>query len=561
MNNCLSKLSAASRGFRPAVAACVASAAASSALAVNIEVANPDVALRWDNTLKYSAAARLDNASPALLANPNNDDGDRSFGKGLVSSRVDWLSEADVTWRKQFGARVSAAAWYDRVYNRDNDNPGFAGGAFPNQTSVPANRFTESTRDVHGRKAELLDAFAFASFELGDLDATVRAGRHALVWGESLFFGANAIAGGQMPVDAAKLIGVPGTQFKEAIRPVPMVSGQVQLSANLTLGTYVQTRWQRTRTPAVGSYFSTADPAIEGGENLLLGPAGAAPRGANVEPRNSGQGGAQLRYRSANTDYGFYLIRFHNKVPQLVPRLTLLTPPAVPAPTAVPVGYNLVYHEGITALGASASRTFGDFNIALEASLRHNQDLASTRGADASAFVPGPAPDNRDNPAYAVGRTVHVNLSTLSALPATPLWREAMLVAELAWNRVLRVTKNAAAADPNASRDGAAMRFVLEPTYRSVLPGVDIGVPIGLGWAPKGSRPLAMTSPNMWIADGGGDVSIGLNGSFRDAWRFTVALTHYFGKAATFSDASNNYSWQQSLRDRDFVAASLRYSF
>lgn len=547
--------------LRPVVAACVAFAAASPARAIDIDLGTADVVLRWDHTVKVSAASRLKTADPVLLAHPNNDDGDRNFGKGLISSRLDWLTEADVTWRKQFGARISAAAWYDGVYNRPNDNPGFAGGAFPNQTSVPANEFTQATRQVHGRDTEVLDAFAFGRFEVGEMNATVRAGRHSLLWGESLFFGANAVAGGQMPVDAVKLVSVPGTQFKEAIRPVPMVSGQLQASANLTLGAYLQTRWQPTRTAAVGSYFSNSDQAVEGGENLLLGAAGAAPRGADLRPKDSGQGGVQLRYRGDSTDYGVYLMRFHSKLPQLVPRLTLLTPPAVPEPTAVPVGYNLVYHEGISALGASASRTFGDFNVAIEASLRHNQDLASTGGADTSAFVPGPAPDNRDNPAYAVGRTAHINLSTLATLPATPLWREATWVAELAWNRVLSVTKNAAAADPNATRDGTALRFVLEPTYRAVIPGVDLGVPIGLGWAPKGSRPLAMNNPNAWIADGGGDVSVGLNGSFRDAWRFSLALTHYFGKAATFNDANNAFSWQQTLRDRDFVAASLRYSF
>lgn len=545
----------------PVAAACAALLCAASAHATEIDLGNPDFALRWDNTVKYSAAARLKNADPALLGNPNNDDGERNFSKGLISNRLDWLSEADITWRKQFGGRISAAAWYDSVYLRSNDNPGFAGGAFPNQTSAPANEFTQATRDVHGRNAEVLDAFVFGRFELGDMNASLRAGRHSLLWGESLFFGGNAIAGGQMPVDAVKLVSVPGTQFKEAIRPVGMVSAQVQIDSTVSLGGYLQTQWQGNRVPAVGSYFSSSDLAIDGAENMQLGSAGAAPRLADQKAKNTGQGGLQLRVRGETADYGVYLIRFHDKTPQLVPVMMLLTPPAVPQPTAVPSGYRLAYHEGITALGASASRTFGDFNVAVEASLRHNQDLASTAGADTSAFAPVPPSDNSDNPAYAIGRTLHVNLSTIASLPAMPLWREASLAAEIAWNRVLKVTKNAAAADPNATRDGVALRFVLEPTYRGVLPGVDIGVPLGLGWAPRGSHPLAMPNPNMWVADGGGDVSLGINGSFRDAWRFSLAATHYFGRAATFNDAANAFSWQQSLRDRDFIAASLRHSF
>ena len=107
-----------------------------------------------------------------------------------------------------------------------------------------------------------------------------------------------------------------------------------------------------------------------------------------------------------------------------------------------------------------------------------------------------------------------------------------------------------------------ALRLVLEPMYRGVLPGIDLGVPIGLGWAPKGSRPLAMTNPNMWVADGGGDFTIGMNGSWRDSLRFSLGFTHFFGEVATFNDAATNaFTWKQALRDRDFVAASLRYSF
>jgi hypothetical protein len=172
-----------------------------------------------------------------------------------------------------------------------------------------------------------------------------------------------------------------------------------------------------------------------------------------------------------------------------------------------------------------------------------------------------PATNNTDNPGYAVGDTAHVNISVLAGLGPNPLWREATLVGEIAWNRVLAVTKNATAVDPNATRDGVALRVVLEPTYRGVISGVDIGIPIGIGYAPNGSRPLAM-NPNAWIPEGGGDISIGLNASVRDAWRFTLAYTHYYGEVKTFNVGANNaYSWGQTLQDRDFLSASLRYSF
>lgn len=529
-----------------------------SAHAFNIDTGESDLLVRWDNTLKYSAATRMKSASPALLGNPNSDDGNRNFGKGLISSRFDLFSELDVVYQKSFGLRLSGAAWNDSVYLRPNANPGLAGGAFPNQMSVPANEFTRSARDIHGRDAELLDAFVFGRFDVAGHPLTVRAGRHSLLWGESLFFGGNAIAGGQMPVDAVKLLSVPNTLFKEAIRPVPMISGQVQLNSNVSVAGYLQTSSAKVRTAAVGSYFSVADIAIDGAENLLLGPGvPAAPRLPDVNAKRSGQGGVQLKFRDEDVDYGLYFIRFHNNAPQVVPNIGFV--PGVPTP--LPVSYYLAYHEAIKAFGASASKNFGDFNVAAEVSFRSNQDLASTQGVDLSALTGGAPTNNSTNPGYAVGRTMHLNISALGSLPRTPLWNEASLAAEIAWNRVLRVTRNAAAADPNATRDGVAFRAVFEPMYRGVLPGLDIGVPVGIGYAPKGSRPLAM-NPTAWIPENGGDVSLGLSFTYLDAWRGGLSYTHYYGTAKTLSVGANNaYSWGQSRKDRDFISFSVRRTF
>src|SRR5438477_8257995 len=65
-----------------------------------IDVGNPDVSLQWDNTLKYSTAFRVKDASSTLIADPNQDDGDRNFKKGVISNRVDVLSEFDFAYKK-----------------------------------------------------------------------------------------------------------------------------------------------------------------------------------------------------------------------------------------------------------------------------------------------------------------------------------------------------------------------------------------------------------------------------------------------------------------------------
>lgn len=526
-----------------------------------------DLKLNWTNTFRYGMAQRLKDADPAL-AHPNGDDGDRNFGKGLISNRIELLSELDAVSSQGFGARISAAGWYDQAYNGHNDNPGFAGGAVPNRTSAAFNEFPRKTRGLLGRRVELRDAFVFGKVDLGGMPLTARLGQHALVWGESLFFASNAIAGGQSAFDISRLLADPTAQAKEFVLPVPQLSAQIQVNPSLTLAGYVQFRHRPNRLPPVGSYFSASDVVGDGAEQLFTGPSSAVPRGADRQAASMGQFGLQAKWRTAETDLGLYAIRFHDKDPQQVTQLGLNTIPGVP-PFVAPTGYYLAWHEATTALGLSASRSVGAVNFAAEASVRHNQSLASSgHAADTSALAPPgvvPASDNRDNPAYAVGNTAHVNASAIWSMEPSALWREALFIGELAWNRLLSCKKSCAALDPNTTRDAVSLRFVFEPTWRQVVPGLDLGVPVGLGWTPKGSR--SVIGPFAQPAEGGGDVTLGLNGTYDQVWKFNVAYTRFFGHAAPLLDLPANpatppsFTYQQSRKDRDFVSLTVRRSF
>ena len=542
------------------VAVCAALAAITPmAFADDDQAVSNDMKVNWSNTFKYGAAARVTGQDPALVGNqvtsPNADDGDRNFGKGLISNRVEWLSELDVESKKGFGARVSALGVYDSIYNRSNANPGFAGGAYPNQTSVPYNQFTNTTRDQMGRVLEIRDAFVFGKTDIADMPLTARLGQHALLWGESLFFANNAIAGAQSAFDISRLLSDPTAQAKEFVLPVPQMSGQLQVSSSLTLGAYYQFRFRPNRIPPEGSYFSTSDIVAPGAEQLLLPyPLPAAQRTADINPSNGGEYGLQAKWRLDETDLGFYAIRFHDKNPQQVSVL------GGKPPQLFPMSYYLTYQQAITALGASASRSFGNVNLAGEFSVHHNQDLASSGHAvDVSSVFGGPASNNTSNPAYAVGDTAHLNVSTIWSLEPSSLWHEATFVGELAWNRLLKCTQSCSALDPNATRDAVSFREVFQPMYRQVVPGMDLGVPIGLGYTPKGSR--SVLGPFGFPPEGGGDLTLGLSGIYNQAWRFNLAYTHFFGKAAPLLDATQSFSYQQTLKDRDFVAFTVSRSF
>ncbi len=518
-----------------------------------IETGNPNLKVRWDNTIKYTGGFRVKERSVALANDMaqggNQGDGDSNFGKGLISNRLDLLSELDLTYQN-VGARISGAAWYDTVYNRATSN-----NELPflyNASSVPANEFPDATRKLHGAKAELLDAFLFAKGDIDGTTATIRAGRHALIYGESLFFGNNGIAGTMAPVDVVKLLSVPGSQFKEIIRPVGQISGQWQLQSNLSLGAFYQYQWQKTVLAGAGSYFSGADFLDAGGERLFTGPGTSELHGADRQPRNSGQGGAQLRWspEGSGVDLGLYAVHYSDKTPNVV-----LSPL-----TGI---YRLFYQQNIKAFGASASTTLGSANIALEASVRHNAPLVNSGTADLFGLVPvafgGPAQaaDNDGNPSYPIGKTAHLNLSTLYQLPVFAYVPESTMAAELAWNRTTSVKRNAAALDPNADRDAWSMRGVYEATFRQALSGFDLSLPVGLSYSPKG-RSSAVSA---FGVHHGGDMSVGLNGVYLSTWYFGLNFTHFYGPESTavvLHGAGTAYTYKQNLKDRDFVSISLR---
>ena len=97
---------------------------ATAACAFDIDTGNPDIQMRWDNTIRYNLGVRAQSQNTKILGSPNFDDGDRNFGNGsLVTNRFDVLSEFDFVFQKKYGFRVSGAGWYDNAYQSlDNHN-------------------------------------------------------------------------------------------------------------------------------------------------------------------------------------------------------------------------------------------------------------------------------------------------------------------------------------------------------------------------------------------------------------------------------------------------------
>ena len=518
--------------------------------AFQIDTGNPDLRMSWDNTIKYSAAWRLNNARDSVAdssvgVQANTNDGSQNFDRGLISNRFDLLSEFDLRYKRNYGLRLSGAAWYDDVYNKSNDNPGDLGGALVNSTSVRHDRFTDETEKLHGRKAELLDAFVYGRFTVADMGLNLRAGRFTQLYGESLFFGNNGIAGAQTSLDLIKALSVPNSQFKEIMRPTGQVTAQLQINSNVSVGAYYQLEWRKSRLPAAGSYFSFADFIDEGGETVLLD-VGPVFRTGDIEPSNSGQGGVQVKIKSGNYEYGIYAAQFHDKMPQFY-----LYPDTG--------RYEQVFGEKIRTLGFSVSTLVGETNVAAEMSYRHDMPLVASGNTVILPQALGADGDNRA--AYPVGNTAHFNLSALSLFRENSLWDAASFIGEFAFNRRLSVSDNRDQLDPLATRDAGALQFVFTPEYYQVMPGLDLYVPVGVSYGLFGRSSV---NGVLFPSEGGGNVSIGLKGEYQKTWHASINATHFYGSSGSvikYDTAVPELSYQNFHGDRDFISLSIQRTF
>lgn len=538
---------------RAAALLCLAGASAPAAFAVDL---NPggDWQVRWDNTLRYSVGTRL-KAADLTLASPNTDDGNRDFAKGsLISNRVDLLSEFDVQ-KDGWGLRLSAAAWYDRVYNQTNDHDSPLSAS---RSSVAYNEFSQGTRDIAGKRVEMLDWFVFGRHDFGDNKVlSARLGQHSLIWGTSMFFGMNGIAKGMAPIDVYKL-SIPGAQAKETTMPVPQLSTTLQLTDDTSIEAYVQFKYKPTRLHPSGSFLSTADMLGPGIERMFIGNATANRCGAATVPppqrfnncyldylgmdegRKNHNFGFAVNTRSSalDADLGFYAIKYRD------------TSTIIQTNTGGGSYRLIVPTEPVKAFGASIARLIGETNFGLEMSIRDGQILSVKEG------VVSPA-----DPSYVTGRTAHLNLSWTTLLPKGGFWDGASFVGEFAANHVVDIKDVRTAVGgrfpvgtEKVNRDkhmtSGGVRVIFTPTWYQALPGLDLNAPVNLGWSFRGNSMVDTSFPFGGSPDRAGELILGIGGTYLNKWTFNLSHINYLGKPE-----------RQSVLDRDYVRFSAQVAF
>ena len=280
-------------------------AATGSAAAVEINTGNPDVVLRWDNTIRVNLASRVESQDDSILNSPNFDDGDRNFDNGMVSARLDLLSEFDFIYQDRFGFRVSGAGWYDAAYE-DLDNRNLGSSNHLENGRAALGLSDETDRFFRGPSGEILDAFVFGKFDVGSVPVNVKLGRHTVFWGEAMLNPVHSLSYGQSALDLGKLFSVPGTEAKELFLPREAISMQVQATPELSFAGQYFFDWEQARIPESGSFLGFNDHLLRGGESFIFGPAAVTAanplgvnrlvRGQDSDPDNTGDWGLSTRW-------------------------------------------------------------------------------------------------------------------------------------------------------------------------------------------------------------------------------------------------------------------------
>jgi len=523
-------------------------------LATDIKTANPDLMIRFDNTLTYSTMYRLSDQDADLIANLNADDGDRNFDKGVVMNRMDLLSLFDISYKK-FGVAFSGAAWYDTIYNKTNDNDSPV-TVNHDITEVAYNDFVDETVKWHGKGAELLEAMTFGTVPMGNMAFRYRAGQFSQWWGDSFFLGWNGVAGALAPVNVAKAATLPSVQLKELIMPIPQVAGSLQVTDNLSFAGYYQFKWKPARLFGTGSYFSPADLIGPGADRIMPWPGVNFIRDENKgEPDDSGQFGVNAKLETMFATFGAYYNKFHSKDFMVVTGGTQMqTPPGAPPFIKIPLPayYYFYYPKDIESYAVSANKAVGQYTFALEVAYRKDVPLQTDsddlRGLGLHLLSD---PADSSEPLYAKGNTLNITVNTFSGGMKGNFFCDSQdLIAEIAYVKQMDVN-NETWLNPLYEETGLSGTVHYTPKWYQVLPGLDLSLPLIVSYGFQG-KPTSV----IWggSPEKGGDFVVGLYGLYNQVWEFELDYRNFFG---TTDKAVGN----QAHADRDYVSFFIRRMF
>jgi len=239
--------------------------------------------------------------------------------------------------------------------------------SFNTPEGVGSDGLTDDARDELRFKARLLDLWVSKGFDVGEQRVRARLGNQVINWGESLF-----AVGGINNTNAYDVMALsrPGVQLKEALLPAPMLSVASGMGGGVNIEAYYQFGWNKSELPPVGSYWSYTHSLGEGMQAYGFDDKNA---------RDSGQWGLSLRWQPEGSDvnYGFYVMRYHDKLPSLSVQVL--------DPLTSAFAATWEYPEDRMLYGISANMPIGDWAVGTELSYRPKDAVSLNPAIDLCA--------------------------------------------------------------------------------------------------------------------------------------------------------------------------------
>ena len=395
------------------LAVSLASTLAGPAFGVSFNIG--EIEGNFDSSLSIGASWSTQNANKNLIGSNNgghglsqtSDDGHLNFKSGETFSKIfKGIHDLELKYGDT-GVFLRGKYWYD--FELKDESREFKD-------------ISDSGRKEAAKSSgfELLDAFVYHNYSIGDEPGSVRLGKQVVNWGESTFIGSGINSINPIDVSAFRR---PGSEIKEGLIPVNMFYLSQNLTENLSAEGFYQLEWDQTVVDNCGTFFSQPDVIADGcknnlavlrsrnGLNSALAGAGlpAAARGAVLnsltqqgvnfgnpdegaivrrgpdrDARDSGQYGLAMHYNfePLDTEFGAYYMNYHSRLPifsgkgapvssysaaGLVGSLarngipvatgTRLAPTLLPVVVAANSSYYVEYPEDIHLFGLSFSTT------------------------------------------------------------------------------------------------------------------------------------------------------------------------------------------------------------
>ncbi|WP_416365068.1 DUF1302 domain-containing protein [Pseudomonas sp. NFX183] len=587
--------------FMPqALAAAVALGCCAQAQAVSFNIG--EIEGQFDSSLSVGASWGMRDADKKLVGIPNGgtgqastgDDGRLNFKKGETFSKIfKGIHDLELKYGDS-GVFVRGKYWYD--FELQDEDREFK-------------QISNNHRDEGARSSgyELLDAFVYHNYSIGDLPGNVRVGKQVVSWGESTFIGNSINSINPIDVSAFRR---PGAEIKEGLIPVNMLFASQSLTNQLSVEGFYQLNWENTVVDNCGTFFGNDVVAHGCNNNYTVGSPAIAPlqpvaaafgqgfqvtregvvvqRAKDREARDGGQFGAALRWLGDDTEYGLYFMNYHSRTPTvgtITANTNLATIGRIAATAnAIAPGsgsglaqstmlgrgqYYLDYPEDIRLYGASFSTTLptgtawtGEISYRPNAPVQLNTTdltLALVNPIAGQTASPIRSSFGSDNSGYRRKEITQIQ-STMTQFFDQVLGAERLtLVGEAAYVHVggleaktkLRYGRDSVYGaygfggdtDGFVTANSWGYRARAILDYNNVFAGVNLKP--NLSW----SHDVSGYGPNGIFNEGAKAISVGVDADYRNTYTASLSYTDFFG---------GDYN---TLTDRDFIALSFGVNF